>query len=76
MLVTALSAASMMLAAPLCLWFVPQFKEALSLQLAVLAERIDGVIVTPVWVLPAATVVWIVATSVLLAIVNRKKVEP
>ena len=73
-LVTVLSAASVMLAAPLCLWFVPQFKEALSLQLAVLAENMGAVTVTPVWVLPAAAVVWMVATSLLLAIVNRKKV--
>lgn len=70
----ALSAASMTLAAMICLWFVPQFKEALSLQMAVLAERIDVVMVSPVWVLPVAAVVGIVATSVLLGIVNRKKV--
>ena len=72
--VTALSAAAMALSAYLCLWFVPHFKEALSQQLMVLAERIDAVIVAPLWVLPAAMVVWIVATSVLLAFVNRKKV--
>ena len=72
--VTVLSAASMALSASLCLWFVPQFKAALSQQLVVLADSIDAVILAPVWVLPAAAVVWIVATSVLLACVNRKKV--
>lgn len=73
-IVSTLSAAALALAAPLCLWFVPHFKEVLALQTLALAENISGVAFSPLWLIAAVTVVWAIGTSVLLAVVNRKKV--
>lgn len=73
-IVAMLAAAVLALTAPLCLQFVPQFKEALALQFFVLAEGIEGVAFSPLWVIAAVPAVWVIVTSILLAPVNRKKV--
>lgn len=73
-IVFTLAAAAQTLVAPLALWFVPHFKEALALQVMVLAEKMDGALFAPLWLPAVLVAACTVGTSILLGIVNRKKV--
>lgn len=74
LIVASVSAAVLTLTPLLCLWFVPQFKQAASQQFFVLAEGIETIVLSQQWLLAAVTAVWVIVTSVVTSLANKRKV--
>lgn len=75
MVASCTAAAVMTLVPPLALRLVPDFKQALALQAGALADDLTGVIVSPLWLLLLLLAVPVVASSIVLSVINKKKVK-